>query len=145
MKTILHPALARRAQRGIVVIELAFVSFLYIVLILAAFVLGRAVFQYNVVAAAVAEGGRYLSAGPWSQARQDDAEQLICDMAADAGVSGITFSQPVCLPLGQTGGCANPNTVELILSAQVPFTDPTQFVLPDSWATTVTVTVRPTH
>jgi Flp pilus assembly protein TadG len=142
MKTHLTPARFRR-QRGTAAIELAFVSVLLCIMLLGGYMLGRAVWRYNLVAAAASAGARYLSSGPWTDQRLADAEQLIVDMAGDVGVTDLTFEKPDCNP--PLYGCADPKSETTKLTVWTPFDDPTGIIFTDSRVVSVTVTVRNAH
>jgi Flp pilus assembly protein TadG len=139
-----HPNPARfRRQRGTAAIELAFVSVLLCIMLLGGYMLGRAVWRYNLVAAAASAGARYLSSGPWTDQRLADAEQLIVDMAGDVGVTDLTFEKPECHP--PLYGCADPKSETTLLTVWTPFDDPTGIIFTDSRVVSVTVTVRNAH
>jgi Flp pilus assembly protein TadG len=140
MKPRLNPLRSRR-QRGLVVVEVLFVTSLLCVMLLCAFVLGRLMWQYNVIAGAAGSGARYLSAGPWSDARLAQAEGLMDELAADAGVSGLTYT--ATCPTGD--GCADPASDTLILIARAPFSDPTQLIFGDTQSVKVKITVHIDH
>jgi hypothetical protein len=83
-----------------------------------------------------------LSTGPWSPERLSTAEQLIVQMASEAGVSGVTFDDPICLP----SSCGSSTSQMTLLTVNVPFNDPTGFVWTDAVGiTTVKVTVPGVH
>jgi Flp pilus assembly protein TadG len=141
MKAHLNPTRFRR-QRGTAAVELAFVSVLLCIMLLGGYMLGRAVWRYNLVAAAAGAGARYLSAGPWTDQRFAEAKQLIVDLAGDVGVTDLTFEKN-CQPLGYA--CSDPKSETTQLYVSTPFDDPTGIIFTDSRLVSVTVTVRNAH
>jgi Flp pilus assembly protein TadG len=141
MKPHLNPARFWR-QRGTAAVELAFVSVLLCIMLLGGYMLGRAVWRYNLVAAAAGAGARYLSAGPWSDQRLAEAEQLIVDLAGDVGVTDLTFEKN-CQPLAYA--CSDPKSETTQLLVSTPFDDPTGIIFTDSRLVSVTVTIRNAH
>jgi hypothetical protein len=142
MKAHLNPTRFRR-QRGTAAVELAFVSVLLCIMLLGGYMLGRAVWRYNLVAAAASAGARYLSAGPWTDQRLADAKQLIVDLAGDVGVIDLTFDPPGCRPPGYA--CSDPKSETTELTVSSPFDDPTGIIFTDSRVISVTVTVHNAH
>jgi Flp pilus assembly protein TadG len=128
MKPNLPPSVCRRNQHGSVAVEATAVVSILFWLILGAFVIGRLIWQYNVVRTATANAARYMAAAPWSDARQAFARQMIVNAASDAGLTGI---QPdfTCTPLIYKNSCGDEGATTIVVTATLPVDDPTHLLI----------------
>jgi Flp pilus assembly protein TadG len=121
-----YPAPSRHAQRGAVVIELLFICVFLATILFGAFVAGRVLWQYNTLLAATQAGARYLSAGPWTDQRMSDTEQLIQDLASGAQLTGVTVMHSCYMNWPK--GCVDTRTELTELDVDAPVADPTGFL-----------------
>lgn len=117
----------RRAQRGIVAIEVTALCTMLFWLALWTLVFGRLIFQYNELRIATGQAARYLSVAPVTDARITVARQMVMDAAAEAGLSGVTVKID-CLPWLD---CFDPTSTSVQLVTKAPVLDPTYMFAPD--------------
>jgi Flp pilus assembly protein TadG len=142
MKPDLNRSFLRRSQRGTAAIEVALVVLVLFSLLVGAFVIGRLIWQYNVVKTATMNSGRYMAAAPWDATRQATAIQLVLDAAADVGASDVT-AQVSCLPLQYT--CSDSHSTTIVVTANASVSDPTHFLIGDGMGVAAASAVRHAH
>jgi Flp pilus assembly protein TadG len=141
MKPDLNRSLSRRSQRGAAAVEVAFVVLVLFTLLVGAFVIGRLIWQYNVVRAATMNAGTYLAAAPWTATRQNYAAQMIVDAAADVGVAAVPNF--VCVPSQYP--CGDSHATTILISARAAVDDPTHFLIGDGMGVAAASAVRHAH
>jgi Flp pilus assembly protein TadG len=141
MKPDLNRSFLRRSQRGTAAIEVALVVLVLFSLLVGAFVIGRLIWQYNVVRAATMNAGTYLAAAPWTATRQSYAARMIVDAAADVGISAEpTFA---CIPFQYP--CGDSHATTIIVTARAAVDDPTHFLIGDGMGVAAASAVRHAH
>lgn len=120
----------RRAQRGIVAIEVTLVCVMLFAMAMSTLVFGQFILEYNVMRAATGQAAHYLSVAPVTSARITFATQMVLDAAADAGLSGVTVTVN-CLP---SFDCLDTTSTSVHVVTKADFYDPTYTFAPDGAA-----------